>query len=312
MAKSNSKAASDEDVLKARLLELARADGPRRLIGAGKGYHKALFGKTAVDRRAAELSRLADRPLVSILGVGKNETVALTAAGFENILAALTDEEVAGVALRVVEPLAHAEQVAVLQQAVAAAPIATSELMPALEAAIARENDAREAEAARLTKRRAAEAASLAAMEKWKAAVDSRRQHEIAHLTRQLRELGAEPKGIATPTASVRNNPLEPTTRDDLAFRRDVANQLASAWHATWSPDRPEIRDFLESAMWNVSGLQTIGETGELTAFHGRLHESGPGVFPGDPVRVTRPGWALEEGGDADYVVLKAVVEKPG
>jgi hypothetical protein len=297
---------SDDEVLKNGLLAIATADGPRRLTG--KGAPPAVFGGTAADKRAIAICQADENPLVVATGSGKNPIVTLTAAGFGRIADTLPEEKVGAVAKGVAEGLPVAERIAFLQGVVARSPVATADLLPLLEAAVAAEKQEREAEAARLEKRRKAEAASLEALERWKAVLQARRQDEIAWVKRQMAALGVEPE-----VASRSKEPtVGPVTKDDYAFRRDVANQLASSWKATWDPDRPEVRDYLESAMWNVRGLTMIGEAGEQTSFNARYHEGGPGVFHDDPVRITRPGWKLEEGDDADYVALKAQVEKRG
>jgi hypothetical protein len=294
---------SDDTVLKNGLLALAAANGPRRLIG--KGEHPPVYGNGAPDKRAAKTCTGRVPPLVTVDGTAKKAIVRLTAAGFNLIADAIPGELVGPRAKEIAERLPAAERIDFLQSVVARAPIATAELLPVLEAAVAEERAEREAESARQSKRVAAETASLAALERWKATLATRRQDEIAALHRQLAALGGNPEK----RPQSQDRPV-PQTKDDRLFRRDVANQLASSWEATWAPDRPDIREYLESAMWNVRGLRTLGDVGEQTTFDGERHAAVRGVFPGDAVRITRPGWILEEGEDAEYVVLKALIDK--
>lgn len=120
-----------------------------------------------------------------------------------------------------------------------------------------------------------------------------------------------EPEPTSEPERGTR--PQKPPAPGALAseekdFRRDVANQLAASWRAAWDAQKDESRDYLESAMWNVSGLKLVGEKGGRTTFDGRYHECKSPVSSGQSVRVVRPGWVLEEG-ERDYVALKAVVD---
>jgi hypothetical protein len=55
--------------------------------------------------------------------------------------------------------------------------------------------------------------------------------------------------------------------------------------------------------------VRFIGEPDQRVTYNGREHDSLPGVGPGDPVKIVRPGWALEEPA-GDFIVLKAVIEK--
>jgi hypothetical protein len=101
-----------------------------------------------------------------------------------------------------------------------------------------------------------------------------------------------------------------PKTSEERSFRREIAQQLVETWRAAWNDNKPEGRDYLESAMWNIEGLRMIGVKDTTVAFSGRNHECSTPVFSGDAVKIVRPGWLVEEG-EHEHVVIKALVEKP-
>jgi hypothetical protein len=91
---------------------------------------------------------------------------------------------------------------------------------------------------------------------------------------------------------------------------RHLARRLASSWHELHDDFTPDEKATVERAM-KRHGMRKIGKAGESVAFDGAIHEgiAGGGVFTGDRVRVSRPGWDRPEEGGA-YLVLKARVER--
>lgn len=184
---------------------------------------------------------------------------------------------------------------------------------------------AHDAEDTRRQEERSAEV-RLLKLDGYRAAIAANERTE-RRLTEELAGIRAETKGLrftlaemeaARPEppnepesgAQLRKSPVAPgaLTGEEKDFRRDVANQLAASWRAAWDAQKDESCDYLESAMWNVSGLKLVGEKGGRTTFDGRYHECKSPVSSGQSVRVVRPGWVLEEG-ESDYVALKAVVD---
>jgi hypothetical protein len=311
--KTNKEVVPVAEILKTGLVALATADGPRRLIGSGD--HPAVFD-SKTGKEAAKLAQSEAEPLVMVAGAAKKAAATLTAAGVLLVADAIPEDRVGTLAGEVLEPLTPSERIAFLERVIEKAPATRASLLALHEIAAAEELAERTARAERDAKRHAAEVASIAAAEKWVAITRQRHAAEVADLKARLAWYGvsvSQPDSEAAPTLpianTVRERRPEPESHEDLSFRRDVATQLASSWRETWNPDRPDVRDFLESAMWNVSGLKLIGEAGESTAFDGRLHVCDAAISTGDSVRVVRPGWILQEGEDAEHVVLKAVVE---
>jgi hypothetical protein len=133
-------------------------------------------------------------------------------------------------------------------------------------------------------------------------------QNEIDTLKRQWEALGLRLIDLpAHQGASVPPKKPGPTTDEEKDFRRDVANQLVASWRAAWDAKKDEPRDYIESAMWNISGLRLFGEVGARIPFDGRYHECNTPVSSGQSVQVLRPGWVLDES-ERDYVVLKTLV----
>ncbi len=282
---------SDDDILKNELLSLATAEGPRRLIGAGD--HPPLFKATAAERRVAKTCTDSSPPLVTVEGSARKATVRLTAAGFNLIADKMPPEAVGPRAKEIAEGLPTADRIEFLQSVVARAPIATADLLPVLEAAVADERADREAESARQAKLLAAEEASLAALEKWKATLERRRQDKIAALKQQLAALGESSEGVeVSPPEEPIVNPSAP---EDFDFRRQTARRLVSSWLEAWRMDKAEAREFLEAAIGNLSGVRQIGEEGETAAFDGAHHQSNRPVRDSEPVKVIRPGWVLDD-----------------
>jgi hypothetical protein len=315
MAKT--KAVVDFDALvKQSLLKIANASAPLRLSGKGED---AVFSTTTGANKET-IARLRDEalPLVIDSGSGKTATVALTTAGFERIADALSPEKLVEVVSSLSGKLPPSARVAYLQELVGKTPQAVTGLVPLLESAMAMEKSEAEARLREAEKQREAEAVSLAALERWKNLLHERKKQRIEVLRHELASEGAEveepelprpPKPIKPETAS----PLLPLPNgnEDVAFRRNVARRLVSSWLDAWEKKKPEAREFLESAIWNISGFKPIGEIGQRLSFDGRYHEGGSGLFMGDVVHIARPGWLLEEADDCEYVVLKAQVSKP-
>lgn len=68
----------------------------------------------------------------------------------------------------------------------------------------------------------------------------------------------------------------------------------------------------VESAL-AAAGAKKVGEAGQTVPFDGAVHGHRPGVFTGDPVRVTKPGWSLPVNAHGDSITpLKAEVEPTG
>jgi hypothetical protein len=308
-------AANTEELVKQALVALATADTPMRLIG--KGDHPALLAGTPAANKDV-IARLKDEaaPLVVEAGAAKKATVALTAAGFAHVAAALPEEKVGPAARAIAESLPLAERVAFLQEIVRRTPPAAAELLPVIEAAAAEEKVAAEARTKAAALQRERDAATLEAIERWKAVIVSRKAARIAALQQELAAEGAEP--IALPVvAKAEEKPAprpaavalpQPESADDTTFQRQVARRLVSAWLETWDPDRPEARQFLEAAIWNVAEFKQVGEAGAEVKFDGRYHEGPAGLFTNTPAAVTRPGWVLQEGDDGEYILAKAKV----
>jgi hypothetical protein len=303
-------AASVGDLVRAALLKVAEATGEVKLSGKDGG----VFGSTAGANKDAIAECLsAEKPLLSVIRTeGKAQYVRLTPAGFERIAGDLADEQAGAVARGVADALPLGARIEFTQDAIRRTPFAAAELTPILETAIEAEKAEHETRVAAATKRKAAEDAAKQALERALHLIDARRRNRLDALKREWEAEGESASALPqhdVPTKPSRPNAAEPTTDDDKHFRRDVAQQLAAAWRAAWEAQKHEGRDYLESALWNISGLRLIGKPDEQVTYNGREHDSVPGVGQGDAVRIVRPGWALEE--DAgEFVVLKAAISK--
>jgi hypothetical protein len=247
----------------------------------------------------------------------------LTPAGFEKVAAELPDE-VVPLAKAMAAGMTAIERVSFLQGVISRTPAAAAELTPLLDEAAAAKKAELEAATAAKVKQAAAAAVNQAALERALELSKQDLQNEIDAVKRQWEALGQKlsdlpahkPALALVPESKVEAQPKpvapipEPRTAGDKDFRRDSADQFAAAWRAAWDAKKAEALEYLESAMWNISGLQLRGEVGARTTFDGRYHECGTPVFTGDAVNVVRPGWVLDEGDGHDYVALKAVVEK--
>ena len=91
---------------------------------------------------------------------------------------------------------------------------------------------------------------------------------------------------------------------DARAFERTRAKELVLSWTRA---EEPEVRDGLARAMTSL-GLQQIGAAGDHVSFSGRFHISDESLFPGDPVEIVAPGWAVP-GPSGDTILQKALVQ---
>lgn len=299
-----------DELVKQALLKIAIADGPLRL--SGKGNDVVFVGAGKANKEAIALLKDEAQPLIVERGEGKAQTVGLTLAGFERVADAIPAERVVAVVAMLAEKLTPSDRVMFLQDLVRKTPQVISGLVPLLEAAMAAEKTEAETRAKEAEKQRAAEAAALAALEKWKVLLLERKQRRINALKQELVAEGSEPEELILPQPKeTKSSPSKmPTDSDDIGFRRNIARRLVSSWVDAWDANKPDAREFLESAIWNVSGFKPVGEVGQKLSFDGRYHEGGPGLFTNDIVRIERPGWVLEEANDHEYVVLKAKVTK--
>jgi len=285
----------------------------------------ALFNTKEANHEAAiaECTK-TESPLLKQVG----KAGVMTAAGFERIAGnlpaeeartaydqlreALPDDQIGVVARAMAGRLTPGERVEFIQGVIRRTPLAATELTPLLEEAVAAEKAEHEKRIAEALKRKQTEEASRKALERAIQLLDDRRRSRIDALRRELEAEGERveevnlPLRVETHSADAK---AQPTTVAEKDFRRDVAAQLAASWRATWELNKPETREFLESAMWNISGLRLVGEPEQRVAFSGRIHESVAGVFPNDTVRIVRPGWVLDEE-NGEFIVLKAVVQK--
>jgi hypothetical protein len=300
-----------DQLVNQKLVTVATSDGFHRLSGAGE--YPALFGKTGQEKSAAQACVTGDPPLLSVEGSARKAFVQLTPAGFLRITGQLPDATVGAVAKAVAERIpSMSERVEFVETVFGRTPLAAAELVPVLKEAQAAAQAEAEARLAAAEKRRVLEEASLKAAEQWKHLIADRRKDRIAALLRELEIEGAKaeaPAPAAPPRPAAKSEPTKPATPADHGFRRDAADQLTSAWRAAWDDGKADAREYLESAIWNISGFRTIGEVGQRVPFDGRLHECRTGVSTGESVRVVRPGWLVEDEHNREYIPLKALVE---
>jgi hypothetical protein len=306
-------AASVGDLVRTALLKAANSTGEVKLSGKEGGLFTSAAGtnKDAI----AECLR-SESPLLRVVrSEGKTQFVALSPAGFERIAGDLAEDQAGLVAKSIAEALSPSARIEFIQDTIRRTPLSATELTPLLESAVASERAEHEARVAAAAKRKALEAGVRAALERAIQLLDERRQRRLDALKREweveggrasdLPALGRHVEVEVSPERSTRS--VEPSSADEREFRRDVVHQLATAWRTAWDAQKHEAREYLESAIWNISGVRLIGEPNQQVAYNGRDHESVVGVGPGDSVRIVRSGWALEEPA-GEYVVLKAVV----
>jgi hypothetical protein len=300
-------------LVKQSLHKIANANGPVRFTGKSED---AVF-PTASGVNKETIARLKDesQPLVTVNGSGKAATVELTTAGFERIASELPEEILVKVASGLSSRLAPTPRVMYLQELVRRTPQVVVGLVQLLESATSAEKVETDVRLKETKKQRESEAASLAALEQWKLILQDRKKQRIDALQQELAAEGAE---VEVPRLPQTKKEVKqetgysllalPDDGEDVSFRRNVARRLVSSWLEAWDKNKPEGREFLESAIWNVSGFKPIGEPNQRLSFDGRYHEGGAGLFTGDIVKIVRPGWLLEEADNCEYVVLKAQV----
>lgn len=322
MAKSSPKPIDVEAEVERALLAIAAAESPLKLVGKGGVFATAKAAPEEVVRRLKD----EIQPLVVETGSGKAASVALTTSGFERIASRLPSDQFARAAVAIADALPAPRRVIFLQSLVSRAPQAVAALEPLLSAAVAAEKAEAETRAREAEAQRQAERAAREALERWVALLEQRRAERIEMLRRELiaegeRNIDVPQPGVAKsiaqpspkPPAEEKSHPRPltfPREEEDIGFRRNVARRLVSAWVDAWEAKKPDAREFLEAAIWNVSGFRPIGEAGQALSFDGTYHEGGPGLFTGDRARVERPGWVLDEADEREYVVLKARVAK--
>jgi hypothetical protein len=314
MGKAKATANIDE-LVKQALLKLALADGEMKLTG--KGGTSVFTTASGTNKEVIARLRNEGEPLITERVDGKIQTVTLTTSGIERVIDLLPADKVGPVVLSVTTGLSPSARVIFLQEMARKNSQALADLVPILDAAVADEKIESELRVKEAEKQRKAEAASLAALERWKILLQQRKKLRIEGLKR---ELSAEGEDIEASNSNVPTQSIEPSTGsttthtpnqpEDIGFRRNIARRLVSSWVDAWNANKPDAREFLESAIWNVSGFRVVGEVDQRLHFDGRYHEGGTGLFTNDIVRIVRPGWVLEEGDDREYVVLKAQVAK--
>lgn len=253
----------------------------------------------------------------------------LTAAGFEKIASELSGEEAraaydrlreelpdeqVGVAARVMaRSLDTSERVEFIQGVIRRTPLASTELVPLLEEAVAAEKAESAARIAAAEKRRVAEDAAKAALDRAKELIEERRKNRIDALRREWEAEGENTKDLpqndGKGNSSTQTELAAPVTAADKDYRKLVSAQLAEMWRQSREKNKVEAAEYLGAALWNIRGLRREGQEKETVKFNGRYHQSSAPVFTDDPVRVLRSGWVLVEGEHADVVLLKCVVE---
>jgi len=302
---------STDEAVKRALLAIAESETPLRLTG--KGEHPPVFAKANKDAIAVLTD--ANKPLVAETGSGKAAKVSITPAGFSFIADALPEEKVGAAARAIAEALPHDEQIAFIEGVLPKVPHAAAGLEPLLAEAVRKQKEESDAKIASEKKRAERAEVTRAAVQRCLDHLDQLKAANIAQLTGMLLAAGGKVPTHSegsSQTSSKKEEKLvvEPATKEDHNFRRDVAERLVSSWRDAANMKKAEVQGFLETALDNISGLRRIGEEGENVAFDGALHESIAGVFTDHPVKITRSGWALEEDDDREYVIQKAQVAK--
>jgi hypothetical protein len=318
--------AKSVDELVHHALKLAATNPKAKWTGRSA---KAFFNENEANHKAAmERCLDASRPLLRQVKDGG----VLTAEGFERIAGELTDAEAISVYEQMVGEVPE-EQVGALTkvaagvlaldqradfilEAIRRTPNATAELNPLLaDVNAAAEVEAKAKTAAAMKEKQEHDARMLALEETKRLLADSLRIKRDA-IRQQWEALGGEPDELRDPDP-IQKRKKGPTddnegpvavSREDKTFRRHVADQFAAAWRAAWEANKDEARDYIESAMWNISGLKLIGEPGARVPFDALYHECPMPVSTGEAVKVVRPGWVLDET-HGDYTPLKVLVE---
>lgn len=306
-ARAQSTAATDNLVHQA-LLKIALSEAPLRLTGKGED---AIFASASAASKAAMAVLKAERqPLIVEGGTGKNLSVSLTQAGFERIREAIPAEKLLPVVERFGRELPPPERVSFLQWLIQRQPEACAPLLPLLEEALAAERADIDRQTRARAQERAAENATLAALKRWETLLIERKRQRARFLKQQLQAEGVEEELVESPPPARQRDPVRPDEPEDEAFQRNVARRLVSSWVDAWESQKKDAREFLESAIWNISGFRSLGEVGQAVRFDGRYHDGGAGLFTNDPVRIVRPGWILDEANEHEYIIQKALVTK--
>ena len=98
----------------------------------------------------------------------------------------------------------------------------------------------------------------------------------------------------------------EPKNNDGADFKRRMAHELVIAWkHA----DNTDAKNSIATALKN-SGIEQIGEVGDVLPMDGGLHKCDAPAFPGDKVEIIESGWLVHDG-VGEYLLEKAIVKLP-
>lgn len=112
----------------------------------------------------------------------------------------------------------------------------------------------------------------------------------------------------SAPPATAAAGPAAVTTAHEAGTRRILADfAKLSAMHQD-----PQARDeALRIVLFN-HGVREFGRSGDELPFDSALHETrDPGVFPGDPVRIVRPGQEIVAAGSRHILVKAGVTTVP-
>jgi hypothetical protein len=301
MAAAKKPTQSVEETVRAVLKAVALADGPLKLGGKGSPLGSGAAASLARSQLFHE-----ERPLLTATGAAKASPVELTPAGFEQVAGDLPDEAVGPAAKRIAAGLSAAARVDFLTAVVNRAPLAAPDLVPLLEAASAEEKTEREARWAEAARRKQKEDESLAALERTKAIIEDRRTARIASLKKELEIEGAG--GQTVTTAAPQAGLPRPQTPEDFDFRRQAARRLVSSWLEACRMGKAEARQFLETAIGNMTAIRQLGEEGERVPFDGARHKADRPVRDGETVTIARPGWVLDDE-RGEYLLAPAQVK---
>lgn len=302
MAKATKKPApSVEDLVRSALTALALADGPLKLSGKG-----APLGTGAAANLASQQLLREDGPLVKSVKSGKVTAFELTAAGFEFVAGSLAEEQVGPAARRIAADLPALARVDFLTAVVNRSAFAAPDLVPLLEAATAEVKQQHESRLADAARRKEREDLALAALGRFKSVLEEGRKARVASLKKELEVEGAAAETV-TSSAAAAGLP-RPQTPEDYDFRRQAARRLVSSWLEACRMGKAEARQFLETAIGNMTAIRQLGEDGERVPFDGAHHKADRPVRDGETVTVVRPGWVLDDE-RGEYLLAPAQVK---
>lgn len=297
----------------ARPVLLAAVEGEVKLIGPGEPA-ALLPSKAGANKPVYEHLTAADRPLVTVSKEGKAEFARLTPAGFLLVMPHLPAERVGELARRHADRLPPAERLPFL---LSASQASSGDSAAFLAAAVDVLQAEAQAQAEATARRREAEAAILDRLIALKRADIARLGTELTEAQAFVHRLTGDtppppvidlpPSPPLRPAAEPPREPLAPSDSEDLPFRRQVLQRLATAWLEAVEHKRDEGRRYLEAAIHNLRGVRRIGAADETVPFRGAVHRARRPVADGEPVRVTRPGWELDED-DGTFLILPAEV----